>query len=133
AVRQILEAASRFEAELPSQPHGRLVPGDAALTAVPVEERFPAGGFASLATRGSIESLLHSQLAFMDPDVRPDLFDARFVRDELLYYARDDSEFARPRLAWFFIFHANLDQARQKHPGLPYQNIMLMLGLLIAC
>ena len=56
------------------------------------EDTYPVGGFTSISTRGSIESLLHSQLAYMETDERPDLFDIKFLRDELLYYARDENQ-----------------------------------------
>ena len=32
------------------------------------EDIYPVGGFTSLSNRGSIESLLHSQLAYMETD-----------------------------------------------------------------
>ena len=50
------------------------------------EDQYPVGGYTSISTRGSIESLLHSQLAYMEPE-SPDLFDMKFVRDELFYYS----------------------------------------------
>ena len=52
------------------------------------EDTYPVGGYTSIATRGSIESLLHSQLAYMEHGAGPDLFDMKFIRDELYYYSR---------------------------------------------
>src|SRR5262249_25557197 len=76
ALRQVRHAAATREAALPRQqlrPRARRhdVP-----TRVLDEDRYPVGGFASLSNRGSIESLLFSQLAYMEPE-RPDLFDIK--------------------------------------------------------
>src|SRR5262249_20178385 len=64
-LRQVLQAAAGFEAALPRHrvrpPARRMdVP-----TRILDEDTYPVGGFSSLSTRGTIESLLHSQLAFM--------------------------------------------------------------------
>lgn len=132
ALRQTLEAARRLAATLPSQPprvHSRWrdVP-----TPISEEDQYPVGGYTSLSTRGSIESLLHSQLAYMERDDRPDLFDIRFLRDELLYYSRDDNQFLRPRRTTFLVLHPSLAETRLKDSALPFQRIILTLGLLTA-
>src|SRR5205807_6320550 len=93
------------------------------------EDMYPIGGFASISTRGSIESLLHSQLAFMETD-RPDLFDVKFLRDELLYYSRDENSFLRRRRTFVFALYPDLIPARFKDAELPYQRIVLLLALL---
>src|SRR5262249_13277272 len=85
----------------------------------------------SLSTRGSIESLLHSQLAYMEKDDRPDLFDVKYLRDELLYYARDENQFRRRRRTFVFVLLADLVQARFKDADLPWQRIVLVLALLL--
>ncbi len=94
------------------------------------EDTYPVGGFTSLATRGSIESLLHSQLAFMEEDERPDLFDIKFLRDELLYYARDENQFLRRRRTFVFVLYPDLEQTRFKDRGLDFQRGVLLLALL---
>src|SRR4029077_16166328 len=95
------------------------------------EDTYPVGGFTSIATRGSIESLLHSQLAYMeDEPERPDLFDIKFVRDELLYYSRDENQFLRRRRTFVFALAADLVSARCKGGDLPYQRGVLLLALL---
>src|SRR5207247_405801 len=71
ALRQVLHAAKMLDDALPHrQPRlsGRRhhVP-----TRILEEDTYPVGGFASISTRGSVESLLHSQLALMERD-RPD-------------------------------------------------------------
>ncbi|ADV61132.1 hypothetical protein Isop_0539 [Isosphaera pallida ATCC 43644] len=100
------------------------------------EDAYPVGGFASLSNRGSLESLLHSQLAFMEPPdsktPRPDLFDIKFVRDELLYYARDENAFYRRHRATFVLLRTDLTRARIKDPGSPRQRIILLLAFLVA-
>jgi hypothetical protein len=94
------------------------------------EDTYPVGGFTSISTRGTIESLLHSQLAFMEKDERPDLFDIKFVRDELLYYSRDENQFLRRRRTFVFVLSPDLVQTRFKDPELPYQRGVLLLALL---
>jgi hypothetical protein len=96
------------------------------------EDTYPVGGFSSLSTRGSLESLLHSQLAYMEKDERPDLFDIKFLRDELLYYARDENQFWRRRRTFVFALFPDLLKAHFKDAELPWQRIILLLGLLVA-
>ena len=130
AERQVLRAAHLLEASLPRhrlRPRSRRqeVP-----TRILDEDTYPVGGFSSLATRGSIESLLYSQLAYMEKDERPDLFDIKFLRDELLYYARDENQFLRRRRTFVFVLYPDLDQTRFKDRGLDYQRGVLLLALL---
>jgi hypothetical protein len=80
------------------------------------EDTYPVGGFASISTRGSIESLLHSQLAYMEPS-RPDLFDIKYLRDELYYYSRDENQFLRRRRTFVLVFYPDLVAARRKDPA----------------
>jgi hypothetical protein len=130
AERQVLHAAHLLEESLPRhrlRPHLRR--GEAS-TRILDEDTYPVGGFASLATRGSVESLLHSQLAYMDDGQRPDLFDIKFLREELLYYARDENQFLRRRRTIVFVLYPDLDQTRFKDRGLDYQRGVLLLALL---
>jgi hypothetical protein len=132
ALRQVLQAADAFEKgvalERPRTPARR---HDVA-TRILDEDTYPVGGFSSISTRGSIESLLHSQLAYMEPYERPDLFDIKFLRDELLYYARDENRFLRRRRTFLFALDSDLARARIKDAGLPHQRIVLLLALLVA-
>src|SRR5204863_450402 len=60
ALRQVLQAAAKFEATLPRH---RIRPLNRRLevpTRILDEDTYPVGGFTSLTTRGSVESLLHS-------------------------------------------------------------------------
>lgn len=130
AERQVLRAAHVLEESLPRH---RLRPVDRrgdVTTRILDEDTYPVGGFASLATRGSVESLLHSQLAYMDDEQRPDLFDIKFLRDELLYYARDENQFLRRRRTFVFVLYPDLEQTRFKDRELDYQRGVLMLALL---
>jgi vWA domain found in the FtsH ternary systems/N-terminal helical region fused to the FtsH ternary system vWA domain len=132
ALRQVLRVAADFEASVPVEkprPSGRR---PEISTRYLDEDTYPVGGFSSISTRGSIESLLHSQLVYMETGERPDPFDVKFVRDELLYYARDENQFLRRRRSFVFALFPDLARARVKDPGLPHQRIVLLLGLLVA-
>jgi vWA domain found in the FtsH ternary systems len=132
----VLQAARRFEDALPA---GRVRPR-AGRREVPTrvldEDTYPVGGFASLSNRGSLESLLQSQLAFMEPSAgaaqRPDLFDVKYLRDELLYYSRDENQFLRRRRAFVVVLTPDLVHARFKDVDLPTQRVVLAIGLLVA-
>ncbi len=131
AHRQILQMVARFEALLPARPLRPLVGRKEVPTRVLDEDHYPVGGYASLSNRGSIESLLHSQLAYME-DESPDLFDVKFVRDELFYYSRDENQFLRRRRTFVVAFLPDLTTARFKDPELPTQRIILGLTLVLA-
>jgi hypothetical protein len=71
------------------------------------------------------------QQAFMEKNDRPDLFDIKYLRDELLYYARDDNQFLRRRRTFVFTLFPDLVGARFKDAELPCQRIVLLLALLV--
>ena len=130
ARQQIKRMATQFEAGLSRhhiRPHNRRqeVP-----TRILDEDTYPVGGFTSISNRGSVESLLHSQLAYMEKDDRPDLFDIKFLRDELLYYARDENQFLRRRRTFVFALYPELIAARFKDAELPCQRGVLLLALI---
>jgi len=97
---------------------------------------YPAGGFAAIttggATTGNIENLVSSELVYMDDDAPIDLFSLRYVEGELLHYTRDDSVFRRHRHVIAIAIGADLDGARVKDRGVPWQRLILALGLVIA-
>jgi hypothetical protein len=131
ARRQVLRAAAVLEAAVP---RNRLRPPARRMevpTRILDEDTYPVGGFTSISTRGSVESLLHSQLAYMEPAgaERPDLFDIKFLRDELLYYSRDENQFLRRRRTFVFALHEDLVTSRFLDPGLHYQRGVMLLGL----
>jgi hypothetical protein len=132
AHRQILEVTSALESRLPARPV-RPLPGRKEVpTRVHDEDQYPVGGYTSISNRGSVESLLHSQLAFMEPHDRPDLFDVKFVRDELFFYSRDENQFLRRRRAFVVLFRPELRAARFKDPDLSHQRIVFACGLVLA-
>jgi hypothetical protein len=131
ALRQVLQAAARLEADLPRHRPRPRPRREEVATRILDEDTYPVGGFSSLSTRGSVESLLHSQLAYMEKDERPDLFDVKYLRDELLYYARDENQFLRRRRTFVFVLFPDLVQTRFKDPALPWQRGVLLLGLLL--
>jgi hypothetical protein len=131
ALRQVLQAAAHLESTMPSRrvrtsPHRHEVP-----THVLDEDTYPVGGFASLSTRGSIESLLPSQLAYMEKSGRPDLFDVKYLRDELLYYSRDENQFLRRRRTFAVVLFSDLVHTRLKDPSLRWQRGILLLALFV--
>ncbi len=130
ARRQVRRAAVALEAALPRhRPRPTGGPRETP-TRVLDDDAYPVGGFSSISTRGSIESLLHSQLAYMEPDERPDLFDVKFLRDELLFYSRDENQFLRRRRSFVFALYPDLTATRFKDAELPYQRGVLLLALL---
>jgi len=132
ALRQVLRAANTLEAALPRHRIRPLARRMEVPTRILDEDTYPVGGFTSISTRGTIESLLHSQLAYMEPDKaeQPDLFDIKFVRDELLYYSRDENQFLRRRRTFAFALAADLVSTRFKDSDLPYQRGVLLMALL---
>lgn len=131
AHRQVLQQTGRIEARLPSRPLRPLANRREVPTRVLDEDQYPVGGYSSISTRGSIESLLHSQLAFMENE-RPDLFEMKFLRDELFYYSRDENQFLRRRRGFAILLGPDLVQARFKDATLPVQRIVLVLAAILA-
>ena len=128
AHRQILTVSARIEAMLPARPVCPLAGRKEVPTRVHDEDQYPVGGYTSIATRGSIESLLHSQLSYMEDENPPDLFDVKFVRDELFYYSRDENQFLRRRRTFVFALLPDLTAARFKDADLPAQRIVFVLA-----
>lgn len=133
ALRQVLQVAASLETSLPTQRLRPIPRRHEVATRILDEDTYPVGGFSSISTRGTIESLLHSQLAYMESEgERPDLFDIKFLRDELLYYARDENQFLRRRRTFLFALYPDLVQARFKDPEVPWQRLVLALGFTVA-
>jgi hypothetical protein len=131
ALRQVLQASAALEAGLPPRGLRPQLRKHEVPTRILDEDMYPVGGFSSISTRGSIESLLHSQLAYMEEE-RPDLFDIKYLRDELYYYSRDENQFLRRRRTFVFAFFPDLVEASFKDAELPYQRIVVLLGLTLA-
>jgi vWA domain found in the FtsH ternary systems/N-terminal helical region fused to the FtsH ternary system vWA domain len=132
AHRQVLRAAAGMAATLPKHKLKPLARRMEVPTRILDEDMYPVGGFTSLSNRGSIESLLHSQLAYMEPagSESPDLFDSMFLMDELLYYARDENQFLRRRRTFVLALSPDLVETRFKDSELPYQRGVMLFGLL---
>jgi hypothetical protein len=132
AHRQVLRAGNLLEATLPKHKIKPLARRMEVPTRIHDEDMYPVGGFTSLSNRGSIESLLHSQLAYMEPTRGddPDLFDTMFLMDELLYYSRDDNQFMRRRRTLVIALSPDLAETRFKDTDLPYQRGVMLFGLL---
>lgn len=128
AHRQILQTTARIEALLPARPVRPLVGRREVLTRILDEDQYPVGGYTSIATKGSVESLLHSQLAYIEPPPSdgPDLFDLKYARDELFYYSRDENQFLRRRRAFTFVLFPDLVSAKFKDSELPCQRIVMI-------
>ena len=68
----------------------------------------------------------------MDDGEPIDLFSLRYVEGELLHYTRDDSVLHRQRHRIGVVLGADLDGARVKDRDLPWQRLILALGLVVA-
>lgn len=134
AHRQILQTTARIESHLPARPVRPLIGRKEVPTRIHDEDQYPVGGYTSIATKGSIESLLQSQLAYIEEDTSagPDLFDLKYARDELFYYSRDENQFLRRRRAFVFVLYPDLIAARFKDPELPYQRIVMVQSAILA-
>ena len=130
ALRQVLRSSGELAKGVPHQPVRPLNRRQQVATQILDEDTYPVGGFASISNRGSIESLLHSQLAFMEPAERPDMFDIKFLRDELLYYSRDENQFLRRRRTFVFVLMPSLAEATETDGGHSHQRKILLLALL---
>lgn len=132
AHRQVLRAGSGLEASLPKHKVKPLARRMDVPTRILEEDMYPVGGFTSLSNKGSVESMLYSQLAYMEPvkTADPDLFDIMFLMDELLYYSRDDNQFLRRRRTFVIGLAPDVAEMRFKDEALPYQRGVMLLGLL---
>jgi len=130
AHRQLLQTWALLESRLPTQPVRPTSGRREVPTRVIEANQYPVGGYASIANRGSLESLLHSQLAYMEPE-SPDLFDFKFVRNELFYYSRDENQFFRRRRTIVFLLDSTLALTRYKDRELPVQRIVFVLAVIV--
>jgi hypothetical protein len=138
AIADVLRAQEAIAVALPQRfPRRRRTDGDVA-SKLEDESVYPAGGFASVSTTGSLENLVTSELIYMDPPAPAgaepadvDLFDMRYVEGELLYYTRDEAIFVRRRRLVILALDADLVRTRVKDRELPWQRIVLVLGLVL--
>jgi hypothetical protein len=132
----ISSAAAAIARTLPRRLPPRRLERGVRETQLADEAQYPAGGFASItpggATTGNIENLVTSELVYMEDGETIDLFSLRYVEGELLMYTRDDSVFHRHRRMIAFALGPDLDDARVKDRELPWQRLVLALGLVVA-
>ncbi|MEE2937003.1 MAG: hypothetical protein VYA84_13545 [Planctomycetota bacterium] len=130
AIRQVLQTADLLRSEIPSRRPRVNGHQSSIATHLRQDDQYPIGGFHSITNRGTFENLVRSELAYMDNSERPDLFDVKYARHELLYYSRDESFFLRRRMAFAFVLTCDLKTARFKDDQLPVQRIVLLLACL---
>jgi hypothetical protein len=152
AIADVVDAADAIAEALPKRIVRRRRREGASATRLPDESVYPAGGFASISTSGSLENLVASELVYMnppsrlgplsssvrDPNSRPglaaaqvDLFDVRYVEGELLYYTRDEAIHVRQRRLVLLAIDPSVASARVKDPHTPWQRLVVMLGVLL--
>ncbi len=131
ALSQLAQASQRLEEQLPARIRTAALEEGDAPTQLDDESVFPAGGFSSLTTRGAPENLVVSELIYMGGP-RPDLFDVRFVENELLYYERDEAVAVRRRRVVALVFDESLTRAAVKDAGEAYQRLVWLLGAVTA-
>jgi hypothetical protein len=131
----VTDAAAAIERALPRRVSPtRLVRGSEA-TQLADDTLYPAGGFAAITPGGdgaNLENLVASELAYMEDGPGPDAFTVRYVESELLFYTRDDSVFRRHRQVVAIVIAADLADARVKQRELPWQQLVIALGLVVA-
>ena len=132
ALRQALQTSNRLQQDLPTQRPRSKPKQYSVATNIMEEDSYPIGGFTSISNRGTIESLVRSELAYIDEQLRPDLFDIKFARNELLYYSRDENQFLRRRLSYVIVLDPDLQSARIKDSGMPVQRIVMLVAMLFA-
>ena len=131
ALRQVLQAEDSLHQQLPKDKPRGMSRTYAIATNILEEDYYPIGGFTSISNRGTMESLLRSELAYIEDDQRPDVFDIKYVRDELLYYSRDENQFFRRRVCFMFVLDFDLTDARMKDVGANWQRIISLLGTIV--
>ena len=133
ALRQTLELIDRLATHLRVWSPQAVWQSAQVATHAATQSRYPSGGLTSVSQRGTMESLLQSQLMYMseEGEDRPDLFDIKWIRDELLYYSRDDSHFFRPRVTYAILLSADLSSTRLLYPELGVQGILTVLASVV--
>lgn len=132
ALGQLADAAQAIEERLPSRMKASQPSAGDAPTALEQESALPVGGWSSLSNSGSPESMVTSELIYMEENERPDLFDVRFVEGELLYYARDESVALRKQRTLSVVLDASLDAARFIDAGERHQRLVWALAVVTA-
>jgi vWA domain found in the FtsH ternary systems len=106
------------------------------LKEIPSRERaagdVPLGGYNAISTRGRLESLVPSQLVWLDiPIGEATLFAVKYERQELLYYSRQDNRLHQRLRHVAFIIDDSLGASRNKPKTLPFQRMTLVMACLL--
>ena len=128
---QVVDVAARMELALPRRIKARGEETGLIATRIQDDNDYPVGGFTSITNSGSLENLVSSELIYMDQTQEFDLFDVRYSEGDLLYFARDEDTYFRSLRDYAFLLHPDLQHARIKHSELPYQDMVLVLGMLL--
>ena len=125
--RQILDVERRLQSSQPIQ--NFIIPEDGnADTAYLDETHYPTGGLAGLTNKGTFENLVLSELAYLtEEDAGINLFDLRYIENELLYYMRDSGQLRRKRRTVHLVFDVG-DWFLRKSIGYDYQFSILLQG-----
>jgi hypothetical protein len=75
----------------------------------------PLGGFDSLTTRGDFPSLLPSELAYIDSESSLDLFDYKFLENQLLYFKREEGSVFRIKRRFVLTFQLREMMEHERH------------------
>lgn len=121
----------RAELLLPPVAAGALAPvAEVAEVDVDVQDEgtYPSGGLDGLATRGTWENLVPTELIYIDENADPDLFTVRTVEHELLFYTRDGGHLRRRRRAVHVIVERDPTWA-VKYPEHPFRLDLMICGL----
>jgi len=135
AADHIAAAAEALQRSLPRRLPANAEKRGAQETQLADDNTYPAGGFTAITPGGSsanIENLVSSELVYMEDGEVVDLFTLRYVEGELLFYTRDDSVFRRHKHVITIGLGADLDDARVKDPDVPWQRLVLALGMIVA-
>jgi hypothetical protein len=92
----------------------------------------PLGGYNAITTRGRLESLVPSQLVWLDISIGDStLFAVKHERQELLYYSRQDNRLHQRLRHIAFIVDGSLSASRNKPKNLPFQRMTLVMSCLL--
>jgi hypothetical protein len=102
-------------------------------TKMPQVGPYPTGGYAGISSKGRIESLLPSELIYMDivpfDEGDASLFDIKYVLDELLYLEREGGQMTRIKR----VLHIAIDPSKHRLPlAQGIYSLYAIYGLLVS-
>lgn len=133
ALGQMIAVAGELSAGLPKRVPRRMSQAGVSDSALQTQSTYPIGGYGALTTTGGLESLVSSELMYMDRvPTGVDLFALRWASAELLKYTRDESVFIRQRRIIVLLLSPDLRAARLKTRGWPCQRLMAICAWVVA-